>query len=66
MDKYLMILDQEVNSKQLKMIVMTALLLALKMDDGIMARRICHEYLSNMENLLSKSEPKNKSLQKQK
>ena len=37
-----MILDQEVNSKQLKMIAMTALLLGLKMDDGITARRICH------------------------
>lgn len=37
-----MIIDQEVNSKQLKMIAMTALLLGLKMDDGIMARRVCH------------------------
>ena len=42
MDKYMQILQKDVTSKHLKLIVMTALMLALKMDDGIMSRKLCH------------------------
>lgn len=42
MDKYIMIIEKEVTPKQLKLIAMTALLLALKIDDGIMSRKLCH------------------------
>ena len=36
------ILQKDVTPKQLKLIAMTCLLLALKMDDGIMSRKVCH------------------------
>lgn len=42
MDRYMLTLGKEVTSKQLKLIAMCALLLALKMDDGIMSRKLCH------------------------
>jgi hypothetical protein len=69
MDKYVMILEKDVTAKQLRLIAMTALLLALKMDDGIMSRKLCHEYIKNMEAILvleGRGEPKSRSIQKQK
>jgi hypothetical protein len=48
---------------------MTALLLALKVDDGIMSRKLCHEYATRMELILSmstKSSAKSKSIMKYK
>jgi hypothetical protein len=48
---------------------MTALLLALKVDDGIMSRKLCHEYSARMETILSlstKSSAKSKSIMKYK
>ena len=42
MDKYMLFLEKDVTPKQLKLISMTALLVALKMDDGIMSRKLCH------------------------
>lgn len=49
----MLILDKDVSGKQLKLIAMTALLLALKMDDGIMSRKLAHEYIHRMEGVLS-------------
>lgn len=31
---------------------MTALMVAVKMDDGIMSRKLCHEYITRMDNLM--------------
>ena len=42
MDRYILLLGKDVSAKQLKLIGMTALMLALKMDDGIMSRKVCH------------------------
>ena len=53
MDKYMLLLGKDVSAKQLKLISMTALLVALKVDDGIMSRRICHEYIHKMDQLLA-------------
>ena len=55
MDRYIFILGKDVPVKKLKFIAMTALLLALKIDDGIMSRRVCHEYINKMEYLLTGS-----------
>ena len=67
MDKYMLFLEKDVTAKQLKLISMTALLLALKMDDGIMSRKLCHEYLNRMETILQLTkEPKSRSTQKNK
>ena len=52
MDKYIMILDKDITFRQLKLIALTSLLLALKMEDGIMSRKLCHDYIKNIENLL--------------
>lgn len=48
----MLVLAKEVTPKQLKLIAMTSLLLALKMDDGIMSRKLCHEYINHMESIL--------------
>lgn len=48
----MLILDKDVSAKQLKLIAMTSLLLALKMDDGIMSRKLAHEYIHRMEGVL--------------
>lgn len=48
---------------------MTALLLALKVDDGIMSRKLCHEYINHMEiilNMSNKTSSKSKSIMKYK
>ena len=37
---------------------MTSLLLALKMDDGIMSRKVCHEYINKMDALMANNTPK--------
>jgi hypothetical protein len=69
MDRYIMIIEKEVTTKQLKLIAMTSLLLALKMDDGIMSRKLCHEYINHMESVLQmggKGESRGKSSQKNK
>jgi hypothetical protein len=68
MDKYMLYLEKDVTSKQLKLISMTALLLALKVDDGIMSRKLCYEYLNHMDTILSmsKNNTKSKSIQKHK
>jgi len=42
MDQYMMIIQKDLTAKQLKLIAMTSLLLALKVDDGIMSRKLCH------------------------
>jgi len=41
MDSYLVIAGIDA-VKQLKFVALTSLLLALKVDDGIMSRRLCH------------------------
>lgn len=56
-------------TKELRLVAMTALLLAVKVDDGIMSRKLCHEYASRMEMILSmstKSSAKSKSIMKYK
>jgi hypothetical protein len=68
-DKYLLQLGQAVSREELKLISMTALLLALKVDDGIMSRKLCHEYMSHMElilNMSNKTSSKSKSIMKYK
>ena len=52
MDRYTQALGKELSSKKLKYIAVTSLLLALKIDDGIMSRRICHECIKNIESIL--------------
>jgi hypothetical protein len=67
MDRYMLILGKEVTGKQLKLIAMTALLLGLKIDDGIMSRKLCHEYINHMEcvlQLASRTDHRDKSTQK--
>ncbi len=69
LDKYLLSLGQELVGKDLKLMSMTALLLAIKVDDGIMARRLCHEYINRMEIILgmsNKTSSKSKSIMKYK
>jgi hypothetical protein len=68
MDKYLLILGKEVTPRQLRLIAMTALMLAVKIDDGIMSRKICYEYINHMDSLLSSSKgfTKSNSIQKHK
>lgn len=41
MDSYLLLAGIDA-AKQLKFVALTSLLLALKVDDGIMSRRLCH------------------------
>lgn len=41
MDNYLILAGIDA-VKQLKFVALTSLLLALKVDDGIMSRRLCH------------------------
>ena len=54
----MLFLGKDVTSKQLKLIAMTSLLLALKMDDGIMSRKVCHEYINKMDALMANNTPK--------
>jgi hypothetical protein len=58
MDRYMLILEKDVSAKQLKLIAMTALMLALKMDDGIMSRKLCHVYINKIDSLLQQSPSK--------
>ncbi len=44
--------------KNLKLFAITCLLMALKMDDGLMARKLCFELNTNMEGLLKSSQSK--------
>ena len=60
----MLILQKDVTPKQLKLIAMTALMLALKVDDGIMSRKLCHEYINRMEYLLQKPDFKSRSVNK--
>jgi hypothetical protein len=56
-------------ARELRLVGMTALLLALKVDDGIMSRKLCHEYAARMEMILgmsTKSSAKSKSIMKYK
>ena len=55
MDKYMLVLQKDVPVNQLKLIAMTSLLLAVKMDDGIMSRKVAHEYINRMDSLLASS-----------
>ena len=69
MDRYMSALGRQLAGKKLKLIAVTGLLLALKIDDGIMSRRVCHECIKNIDSILgnchSKS-GKSKSISKHK
>ncbi len=44
--------------KNFNLYAITCLLIALKMDDGLMARKLCFELNTNLENLLKSSQSK--------
>lgn len=67
MDRFVLLGSEPV--RELRLVAMTALLVALKVDDGIMSRKLCHEYTARMEMILSmstKSSAKSKSIMKYK
>jgi len=42
MDRYVLIIEREMTIKNLRLLSLTCLMLALKMDDGIMSRKLCY------------------------
>jgi hypothetical protein len=68
MDNYLILAGIDA-VKQLKFVALTSLLLALKVDDGIMSRRLCHELITRIDIILglsNRSSSKSKSIMKYK
>ena len=51
----MLIIQKDAPVSQLKLIAMTSLLLAIKMDDGIMSRKVAHEYINRMDSLIASS-----------